>query len=147
MQITCPCGKVFKVRDESVGKRVRCPGCEEPLLVEVPAATIRKTKPAASRREAARIPESAPPEPDEGRDGPRRHKKNRRSGPASKPLGLWLAIGGGVLAVAVAVILVVIVTRKPQQNTDPDPVAKTRQDPSANEKPPRKDPTRQKDPV
>jgi len=35
--VACDCGKRFGVRDEAAGKRVRCPGCSEPVNVPVVA--------------------------------------------------------------------------------------------------------------
>jgi Protein of unknown function (DUF1559) len=46
---SCPCGKQFRVPDELVGRRVKCPGCGEPVSVPAPvkAAAARKPAPAA----------------------------------------------------------------------------------------------------
>jgi len=34
--MSCACGKQFRVSDEHLGKRIRCPGCGDALLVEEP---------------------------------------------------------------------------------------------------------------
>jgi RsiW-degrading membrane proteinase PrsW (M82 family) len=36
--IACSCGKRLKVRDEFAGKRVKCPGCGQPLAVPAPTS-------------------------------------------------------------------------------------------------------------
>ena len=36
--VECACGKSFRVKDELAGRKGRCPGCKEPLLVPRPAA-------------------------------------------------------------------------------------------------------------
>jgi len=35
--VRCDCGKKFKAKDSLAGKRVRCPGCKEPVRVEAGA--------------------------------------------------------------------------------------------------------------
>jgi hypothetical protein len=35
---TCSCGKTIRVQDQYAGKRVRCPGCQGPLLIPRPEA-------------------------------------------------------------------------------------------------------------
>jgi hypothetical protein len=36
IQIQCDCGKKLRVKDESAGKKIRCPGCQEILSVPAP---------------------------------------------------------------------------------------------------------------
>lgn len=39
--LTCDCGRELQVKDEYAGKRVRCPGCSQPLAVPVrPVETV-----------------------------------------------------------------------------------------------------------
>ena len=46
ISLTCDCGKKLTVKDELVGKRVRCPGCQATLTVSAkgPAAAAAKPK-------------------------------------------------------------------------------------------------------
>jgi len=44
--VSCDCGKRFKAKDELAGKKVRCPGCKNPVAVEGKKA---KVKSAASK--------------------------------------------------------------------------------------------------
>ena len=44
--VTCTCGKRFKAKDALAGKKVRCPGCQNPVAVEGKKA---KSKPVASK--------------------------------------------------------------------------------------------------
>lgn len=41
--VHCSCGKKFKAKDSLAGKRVRCPGCKEPVRVEA-SATVSAGK-------------------------------------------------------------------------------------------------------
>jgi hypothetical protein len=36
IQVACDCGKKLRVKDESAGKKIRCPGCQEILSVPAP---------------------------------------------------------------------------------------------------------------
>jgi WD40 repeat protein len=59
--IRCPCGKALKARDESAGKKVKCPGCGQAVLVPGPAEAVTAQPP------PRRDPVPAPP-PRQGRD-------------------------------------------------------------------------------
>src|SRR5262245_63442798 len=96
VQLRCACGRLLRVRDELVGKRVKCPGCGGALLVlaappEGPdGAAIREAPPRALRRAAGHEP---PGDSDWGRPRPR-----PRQPQAAGNLALWLAVGGAGLA-------------------------------------------------
>src|SRR5487761_1552961 len=91
--IKCPdCGKSLKVSDNIAGKRVRCPGCKNPIVVRVAAPVLElvdeeeeqeervTTRP---RREAARTPPVRRPrdeddeEEEDDEDRPRRPRRRR----------------------------------------------------------------------
>jgi DNA-directed RNA polymerase subunit RPC12/RpoP len=44
--MSCECGKQLRVNEEHVGKRIRCPGCGEPVLVKNPEEKSAAKKPA-----------------------------------------------------------------------------------------------------
>src|SRR5262249_20856640 len=91
MRITCPCGKHLKVRDDLIGKLVKCPGCGGKIRV----AEDESDEPPARKE----------------KETPRRKKTKRK--PAARRSSLpWILGGGGaVLVVVVAVVLVVVLTR------------------------------------
>jgi hypothetical protein len=112
VQLRCACGKLLRVRDELVGKRVKCPGCGAALLVraapqpEEPdgeafqqAPSHRQLPRAAAQppRPHHRAPDDEPP--DEKRPRPKQAKGN---------LVLWLAAGGAGLVAVGAVVLVIV---------------------------------------
>src|SRR5688500_3200223 len=41
--IRCSCGKTLRVKEESVGKKIKCPNCGEPHLVQAPTGTQIQT--------------------------------------------------------------------------------------------------------
>lgn len=56
--VSCECGKRFKAKDSLAGKKVRCPGCQEPVLVKsrekkAPSATKADIEAAMAKYEAA----------------------------------------------------------------------------------------------
>ena len=52
--VACDCGKQFRARDEDAGKRGRCPGCGQPVLIPSGDATAgRAAHPMASKRKWA----------------------------------------------------------------------------------------------
>jgi hypothetical protein len=65
LHITCPCGKPLRIPESFLGKRMRCPGCGEPL--QVAAEEDRPTR--AHVRAERPEPRSAP--------APRRHEEDR----------------------------------------------------------------------
>ena len=46
--VACNCGKKFNAKDELAGKRVKCPGCGEPIAIPSPAAAATAKTPAAA---------------------------------------------------------------------------------------------------
>lgn len=93
----CACGKTLRVRDDLVGRWVRCPACKETALVPEaamapkPAFEVVEDEPAPPPRtrvkaEAAaiRLGDEEPPRrprsrPDQEYDGPRKARKRNRS--------------------------------------------------------------------
>src|SRR5262245_22102585 len=100
-QLRCPsCKAVLKLAAlPPVGKSVRCPKCRDTIRVPADDEDEREDEEKEETRPAMR------PRSRRGSDGRRRKK---RGGPS---LGLWLGIGGGVVA-AVMVVLVVLGGKK-----------------------------------
>jgi hypothetical protein len=68
--LPCPCGKTLRVKENLVGKRVKCPGCG--AVVAVPAAAAAPAPPNAEAPDPERrAAESGP-------DAPVRRKKKRK---------------------------------------------------------------------
>jgi uncharacterized Zn finger protein (UPF0148 family) len=117
--LSCPsCDKALKVKDELAGKKVKCPGCGEPIVVE-----------AADDPE----PESAVQEPprrkgrDDDDDRPRKKKKKKKK---CNTL-LWVALGGGaavLLLLVVAGVILFFVFNQPAAATKTTEQAKKKQD-------------------
>jgi hypothetical protein len=83
ISFACPsCEENLKVRDELAGKRVKCPGCGEP--VAVPQEQVEEERPRKKQR---------PAEDDED-DRPRKKNKKQKDNTL-----LYVGIGGGLLAV------------------------------------------------
>jgi hypothetical protein len=81
--LSCPaCDKALKVKDELAGKKIKCPGCGEPILVEPDEV------PEAAEEEAPR----RKPRAEEEEDRPRKKKKKKKKSNAT----LWLVLAGGV---------------------------------------------------
>jgi HlyD family secretion protein len=64
ISLTCECGKQLKIKEELAGKRVKCPGCQEILMV--PAYGTPNSAKAANAKNAAPPPEDT----DEGQGVP-----------------------------------------------------------------------------
>jgi hypothetical protein len=118
MLVTCSCGKTLKVRDELAGKRVKCPGCGQAILVEEEAARPTERKPARARdadREAAgprRRPKRDEP-PDEEEEAPPRRRKGAR--PEGSRAVLWfILVGVLVVAAGVGALVFFLVGGKPK---------------------------------
>lgn len=120
------CGKRLRARDELEGKRIRCPGCQAPVLVEAededvseqparkPAATGAKATARSThakkqeaqprsqqRRKAPTKAKSQDPanKPDEEEGQPRRHRKQKPGSRRKKkfsPIAFWAWAGGGI---------------------------------------------------
>jgi hypothetical protein len=117
--LSCPsCDKALKVKDELAGKKVKCPGCGEPILVELADEAV----PESAAEEKPRRKVVADEEADER---PRKKKKKKKK---SNSL-LWIALGGGavllVLLIGVGVVLL-IVFNQPAAETKSTQQAKTK---------------------
>jgi hypothetical protein len=44
IKVACPCGQKFSAKDSMAGKRVKCPKCNEPLVIPSPKPTKPPTK-------------------------------------------------------------------------------------------------------
>lgn len=120
IQVSCSCGKVTRVRDELVGKKVKCPGCGAAIRVEDSspgrdAETEPEEKPRARphrRPEADEDPEPAKV----ARPASRRHsddeeepaKTARPKQTATSKKALWIAIGAAGLVAAAVVGAILI---------------------------------------
>jgi hypothetical protein len=109
IQFRCACGKALQVGDEFAGRLVRCPGCQEKLVVPQRAAPQ-----GAGERERTRAgkPSAPPPrhrdEEYERDDDFRETDRPRRRGAPPRKRGLWpwilaaslllLVVGGGISA-------------------------------------------------
>jgi hypothetical protein len=88
VKVRCPCGKQLLVKDEAVGKRVKCPACEKTLQVprQAPPAELPAVPPVDE--------DSSPPH-------------SRQPSPRRRLLWPWIAAGAGVLClIGIAVYFV-----------------------------------------
>lgn len=89
--VTCTCGKRLAAKDEAAGKRVRCPACQQPVMIPLPAevpvvAAIVEAPPPVAPQHSEPVVATPVPEPaelaprtfDSGKDGRE---------PESKPTG------------------------------------------------------------
>jgi hypothetical protein len=89
VKVRCQCGKQLLVKDEAVGKRIKCPACKETLQV-----------PQQSPPVAAPAPVESPPVDELETDPP----FSEKSSPPRRLLWPWIAAGVGMLClVGVAV--------------------------------------------
>jgi hypothetical protein len=105
--ISCPsCDRPLKVKDDLAGKRVKCPGCGEPVLVEV--ADEPEPEPAIQEKPRRRVVED-----DEPDDRPRKKRKKKKKSNTV----LWIALGGGaallLLLLVAGVLLFLFVFNRP----------------------------------
>jgi hypothetical protein len=88
VKLSCPCGKVVRVRDELLGKKVKCPDCGKPVLVEEPAEEEEEESPPPRRAKAEeKITRKKPPVEDlddEEPPPPRKTKKPDKAKPRSR---------------------------------------------------------------
>ena len=95
--VTCSCGKKLNVRDELVGKKVKCPACGG--ILEVAAALVAEEVPEVEETPPARKPPPVPgttrsAPPPRAKDEPRPTAEEDR--PAAKnDLGVFRCTGGG----------------------------------------------------
>src|SRR5438552_3614823 len=120
MRVECACGKFLKVSDDLAGKKVRCPACGGSVLVEEPILDVTE---AAAIPRPARGKSKPLPEPEEDFVDQEHLQPKKRKGKTQPSFlslyGLYLGIGGGAVAIA-AIVLVIIFTRaKPEEKKDP----------------------------
>jgi WD40 repeat protein len=136
------------VKDELIGKRVKCPACGEKLLVEepnlakkprraaaneeppAPAKKLRPIAPASEDRTREDEPPARPkkksrpddvgPEDEGSEDKPRRRQNNQKKSTAPS-WQLWAAVGVGTAAVAAAVVIVVMVLSRDHSSAPASP--------------------------
>lgn len=100
MRITCTCGKHLNVKDEWVGKLVKCPGCGNKIRV---AEDKPEAPPARKQKET-----------------PQRKKVKRK--PSSRRSALpWILGGGGAVVVAAVAIALVFVFTRSRSRPDSGP--------------------------
>ena len=109
--LSCPsCARALKVKDDLAGKRIKCPGCGEPVLVE--AADESEGEPAIQEKPRRQV--VADDEPD---DRPRKKKKKKKK---SNTL-LWIGLAGGaaflLLLVVAGVVLLLVFNRPTEQKS------------------------------
>ena len=88
LRIECGCGKILKVADDAVGKKVKCPACGELTLVKKSAQSAVSAKP---------LPRTRPVEDDED-DDPRPRKKGKEAAKGGGGCLLWILLGGAAAA-------------------------------------------------
>ncbi len=99
------CGKSLSIRDELIGKKVKCPACGNTFLAVATGVTAgeakfepKKTSRIRSAAEPRTKDDEASEDDIEGRPTPRVSKK----APRSVPKGLWIGIAISVLLIASA---------------------------------------------
>jgi hypothetical protein len=105
--VSCPCGKQMRAKDELAGKRVKCPGCGNPVLV-AEAAEAAETAPLPRKssptpRSATARPERREEDAPEPRKGPRPASREAERGDRGEAPFYWIdtnALGGKVFALS-----------------------------------------------
>lgn len=108
ISFSCACGKTLRVKDEFAGKRVRCPGCGEPLRIPTRSVVSEddflEDDPQEDNADEEENYERALP-------SRRSSKKNSRSGKKSKRgkqhggFALTWRRVGGVLAILLGILV------------------------------------------
>ena len=102
MRLKCSCGKMIKVPDELLGKKVRCPACKTVLL--------------AREEPATEVSEEQEPRSEPKRPG--RKKETRQPQPSFlSKYGLFLGIG--VIVIAAGVVAAFLLLRNLGDDKDP----------------------------
>lgn len=131
----CSCGKTLRVKDDLVGRWVRCPACKETAnvpeagLQPKPAFEVVEDEPAPPPRKRVKAEtaplqlddEEPPPRPrsrpDQEYDGPRKARKRQRARPKEEePQGnfalergiLNSGVPGGLLAMTIAAVWFIV---------------------------------------
>jgi predicted Zn finger-like uncharacterized protein len=117
--ISCPsCQKQLKVKDELIGRTVKCPGCQETFTAQVAAAPgpageeiVEKPRKQMAlppeeedEDEAARRPVRRRAADDEGDDRPSRRRRGRPMEPHRGIVVLLLGIGGLVVCAPLSIV-------------------------------------------
>ncbi len=112
LQMRCTsCDADFKVREDLVGKKVRCPQCKEPILVTASKQPKAPDKPPCRSRSE-----------ENERDEPI---------PSSRKRNLLIGAGvGGALLIALIVVVVVVNSKDDKDTKPPPPVVDARKDQS-----------------
>jgi hypothetical protein len=110
----CPnCDKKLKTPNGAEGRKIRCPGCKATLIVTEDGLVadeeeVRPRKGRSGRREEEdEAPRRSRRRADEEDEDERPRRRSRKRQGAGIPLWVWLT-GGGVLAVALGVVLLVV---------------------------------------
>jgi hypothetical protein len=123
MLVRCRCGKRLHVKDALVGKKIRCPGCEQVFIAEdagdeVEEGTVaeksRNRSPEPPRKKKAKRDEDDEddlPDDDDEESAPSSAKKSRR-GAKKKTVSLTRNIAGGVVLCVLLVLAVVLYLKK-----------------------------------
>ncbi len=85
ISVDCECGRKFKVKDEAAGRKVRCPGCQETVVVPVTDVESFGSVDGGDDDEIA--------------SKPRQRSKQKTQKPKGSNLPMLLGIGIGVLVV------------------------------------------------
>lgn len=111
IRVKCKCGKQLAVKDEAAGRRVKCPQCQQPVLVPEPAEESdaaddewddagEEEEAAPPRRSASAGRRGKPAARGRGKSG---GKSGMKSADSGRGLIIGLSAGGGVLVVALLV--------------------------------------------
>lgn len=105
ISLTCACGKKLKVKNNAVGKKVRCPVCGKSRLIEAPQ---NDDEPAGEDEEE----EEAPRRKKSKKSSSKRKVRHAKEGWLSQPVlgmkvGMWLILVGVLGAIALAALIIV----------------------------------------
>ncbi len=114
MRVECACGKITNLADKYAGKKIRCPSCKE--VIQVPDESIVEEKAVAATLKSKMLARREPEDDDDEEDHPRPRRKVKKQESFLSQYGLYLGIGGAVLAI-VAIVVVIVLTRK---TSEPD---------------------------
>jgi hypothetical protein len=108
----CPdCDNKLRVPDGAQGKKIRCPACENLLLVTARGLkladeeAVTASRPTSGSKNRASRDDDDDDRDDDDRPSRVRKKKSRSRSGGGIPLWVWLVGGGGLAAVLVGVLL------------------------------------------
>ena len=96
-QIHCPsCSARMKAPDTAIGKRIKCPKCDEAFLVEEPEAeegfeVIEEAVPSKPKSRVVVVVDDDDEEEED--ETPKKARKGKKKPTANKPIGLWIGVG------------------------------------------------------